>query len=203
MHEKWEEWKEEKERRGFPGGSVVKTKQNKTKGCQRKGYSFSPCVRKIPWRRKWQSTPVFLTGKFHGQRSPVGYNPCVVLQRVGYDLATKQQKQKKGDWFRASPWFGEVWSESQLQRQLLEILTSSASQGRAALSKPDSVHSSTVVSELQSRKWLPLSTLVLCTSLSAFLAQVPSFRDLFKWGLRLGFTTDASAEASLLGNRGN
>ena len=30
---------------------------------------------KIPWRRKWQRTPIFLTGKFHGQRSLVGYSP--------------------------------------------------------------------------------------------------------------------------------
>jgi len=27
------------------------------------------------WRRKWQPTPVFLHGKFHGQRSLVGYSP--------------------------------------------------------------------------------------------------------------------------------
>ena len=32
-------------------------------------------VEKIPWRRKWQPTPVFLPGKFHGQRSLVGYSP--------------------------------------------------------------------------------------------------------------------------------
>ena len=32
----------------------------------------SPWVRKIPWRRKLQSTPVFLSGKPHGQRSLVG-----------------------------------------------------------------------------------------------------------------------------------
>ena len=36
---------------------------------------FDPMVLKIPWRRKWQPTPVFLLGKFHGQRSLVGYNP--------------------------------------------------------------------------------------------------------------------------------
>ena len=30
---------------------------------------------KIPWRRKWQTTPVFLHGKFHGQRSLVAYSP--------------------------------------------------------------------------------------------------------------------------------
>ena len=30
---------------------------------------------KIPWRRKWHPTPVFLPGKSHGQRSLVGYSP--------------------------------------------------------------------------------------------------------------------------------
>ena len=32
-------------------------------------------VGKIPWRRKWQPTPVFLPGEFHGQRSLAGYSP--------------------------------------------------------------------------------------------------------------------------------
>ena len=32
-------------------------------------------VEKIPWRRAWQPTPVFLPGKFHGQRSLAGYSP--------------------------------------------------------------------------------------------------------------------------------
>ena len=31
--------------------------------------------RSIPWRRKWQPTPVFLPGESHGQRSLVGYSP--------------------------------------------------------------------------------------------------------------------------------
>ena len=35
---------------------------------------FDPWVRKIHWRRKWPPTPVFLPGKFHGQRSLVGYS---------------------------------------------------------------------------------------------------------------------------------
>ena len=30
---------------------------------------FDPCVGKIPWRREWQPTPVFLSGKARGQRS--------------------------------------------------------------------------------------------------------------------------------------
>ena len=36
---------------------------------------FDPWVRKIPWRKKWQPTPVLLSGKFHGWRSLVGYSP--------------------------------------------------------------------------------------------------------------------------------
>jgi len=35
---------------------------------------FDPWVRKIPWRRAWQPTPVFLPGESHGQRSLVGYS---------------------------------------------------------------------------------------------------------------------------------
>ena len=36
---------------------------------------FDLWVEKIPWRRKWQPTPVFLPGEFHGQRILVGYSP--------------------------------------------------------------------------------------------------------------------------------
>ena len=36
---------------------------------------FNLWVRKIPWRRKWPSTPVFLSRELHGQRSLVSYGP--------------------------------------------------------------------------------------------------------------------------------
>ena len=36
---------------------------------------FDPWVMKIPCRRKWQPTPVFLPGKFHGWRNLLGYSP--------------------------------------------------------------------------------------------------------------------------------
>ena len=29
----------------------------------------------VPWRRKWQPTPVFLPGEFHGEQSLAGYRP--------------------------------------------------------------------------------------------------------------------------------
>ena len=38
-------------------------------------HKFDPRVGKIPWRRAWQPTPVFLPGESHGQRSLVGYSP--------------------------------------------------------------------------------------------------------------------------------
>ena len=50
--------------------------------CQCRRRRFDPQVRKIPWRRKWQPTPVFLPEKSHEQRSLVGYSPKE-LQRVG------------------------------------------------------------------------------------------------------------------------
>ena len=36
---------------------------------------FDPRFWKIPWRRKWQPTPVLLPGESHGWKSLVGYNP--------------------------------------------------------------------------------------------------------------------------------
>ena len=36
---------------------------------------FDPWLGKIPWRRKWQPTPVFLPEKFHGHWILVGYSP--------------------------------------------------------------------------------------------------------------------------------
>ena len=36
---------------------------------------FDPWFGNIPWRRKWQPTPVFLSEESHGQRSLAGYSP--------------------------------------------------------------------------------------------------------------------------------
>ena len=38
-------------------------------------HGFNPWVRKMPWRRARQPTPIFLPGESHGQRSLVGYSP--------------------------------------------------------------------------------------------------------------------------------
>ena len=51
---------------GFPGGSAVKNLPA-IQEAQEMYLQF--LGRKIPWRRKWQPTPVFLPGKSHGQKS--------------------------------------------------------------------------------------------------------------------------------------
>ena len=59
-----------------PGGSEVKASAFNA------GEPGSiPGSGKIPWRRKWQSTPVFLPGESHGWRSLVGYSPRVELKQ--------------------------------------------------------------------------------------------------------------------------
>ena len=55
---------------GFPGVSLSK------ESTYNAGYAGSiPGSRRSPWRRKWQPTPVFLPGEFHGQRSLAGCSP--------------------------------------------------------------------------------------------------------------------------------
>ena len=59
--------------------------------CRRCG--FNPWVGKIPRRRKWQPTPVFLCEESHGQRSLAGYSPWG-RKRIRHNLATKQQEKQ-------------------------------------------------------------------------------------------------------------
>ena len=56
--------------RGFPGGTRGKEPTCQCRRCKR--CRFDPWVRKIPWRRAWHPTPVFLPGESHGQRGLVG-----------------------------------------------------------------------------------------------------------------------------------
>ena len=58
---------------GFQGGA-----SGKEPAClcrRHKRREFHCWIGKIPWRRAWQPTPVFLPGESHGQRCLVGYSP--------------------------------------------------------------------------------------------------------------------------------
>ena len=70
--------------------------------CQFRRDGFNPWVGKIPWRRKWQPTPIFLPGKSHGQRSLVGYSPGVAKGQTRLSThacwVRKNQDGAKGGW---------------------------------------------------------------------------------------------------------
>ena len=57
-------------RMGFPGGS-----DGKESPFNAGDPGSIPGSERIPWRREWLPTPVFLPGEFHGQRRPAGYSP--------------------------------------------------------------------------------------------------------------------------------
>ena len=67
---------------GFRAGDLQATRahlgsprssNSKESACICRRPVFNPCVRKIPWRRKWLPVPVFLPGEFRGQRNLAGY----------------------------------------------------------------------------------------------------------------------------------
>ena len=78
----------------FPGSIT-----GKEPACQcrrQKRCRFDPWVGKIPWRRKWQPTPVFLSGESHGQRSLVGYSAWDHKESdKTYQLNNNHKKEKK------------------------------------------------------------------------------------------------------------
>ena len=67
---------------GYPGGT-----RGEEPACQCRRCGLSPWVGKIPLRRAWQPTPVFLPRESHGQRSMAGYSPWG--RRVGCDAVTE------------------------------------------------------------------------------------------------------------------
>ena len=70
-------------RKGLP-----KWFSGKESTCQCRRHGFDPWVGKIPWRRKWQPTPVFLPGKFSGQKSLVAADHGVTKSQTQLSMHT-------------------------------------------------------------------------------------------------------------------
>ena len=85
--------------RGFPWWL-----SGKESACQCRRCGFDPCIRKIPWKRKRQPTPVFLPGKYHGQRSLAGYSPWG-HKRIGHNLVTNTTEWLKNCKLNYYPYF--------------------------------------------------------------------------------------------------
>ena len=88
---------------------------SKESACQctrHRRHGFHPWVGKTPWRRKWQPSPVFLTGKSHGRRSLVGYSP-----RGDKEADTTQHAHVRSvdsrNWTMGQP---EKWTEGHLDQ---------------------------------------------------------------------------------------
>ena len=75
---------------GFPGGTSDEESTNQWRRFKKCG--FNPWVEKIPWRRAWQSTPVFLPGESHGQRE-CGGPWSIESQRVRHDWSNLAHMQ--------------------------------------------------------------------------------------------------------------
>ena len=70
---------------------MVKEPACQYKRCRR--HRFNPWVGKLPWRRAWQPTPVFLLENPHGQRSLVGYSPWGLKEsNTNEKLSTAQHR---------------------------------------------------------------------------------------------------------------
>ena len=75
---------------GFPGSS-----DGKESACNAGNLCSIPGLGKIPWRKAWQPTPVFLPGESHGQRRLVGYSPFGCKESDMTEQLTHTHTKKK------------------------------------------------------------------------------------------------------------
>ena len=74
---------------GDAGGKEPACQCRRHKRCR-----VDPWVGKIPWRRAWQSTSVFLPGESHGQRRLAGYSPWGCKELDTTEVTQQQQQQQ-------------------------------------------------------------------------------------------------------------
>ena len=101
---------------------------------------LKPWVGKIPWRRAWQPTPVFLPGESRGQRSLVGYSPWVLnesdtTERLHFHFLPSCIGEGNGNALQCSclenprdggAWWAAVYGVAQSQTRLKRLSSSSS-----------------------------------------------------------------------------
>ena len=97
---------------GFPYSSV-----GKESACGAGNLASISGSGRFPWRRKWQSTPIFLPGESHGQRSLVGYSPK--SQKI--TEVTQQACVHVGGWKVKGHIQSESISVKALERQVTSV----------------------------------------------------------------------------------
>ena len=111
----WKSQTETKQKasRSLPGrllssSTSLRLSEGSQRCCRR--CEFEPWAGKIPWRRKWQPTPVFLPGKSHGQRSLAGYSlwSCKELDKTWRLNNNNNNNNKMGLFSRLSE---TIWAK--------------------------------------------------------------------------------------------
>ena len=100
----------------YSQASLVAQVINKCLQCRRQG--FDPWVGKIPWRGKWQPTPVFLPGKSYGERHLLGYSPKSWTQLSDYSKCVPT-----GNYFSLCIWDWRYISSAQFSSVAQSCLT--------------------------------------------------------------------------------
>ena len=77
---------------GFSGDTSEKEFACQCRRCER--HRVNPWAGKIPWRRAWQPTPVFLPGESHGQRGLAGYSPQGRKESDATERQNNKQQQR-------------------------------------------------------------------------------------------------------------
>ena len=93
-----------------------------------------PLVGKIPWRRQWQSSPIFLPGEFHGQRSLAGYSPWGHKESDATERLTHSATKAAG---KTCQEVAPAWADS---KQEAEVLSCASSRSSLLLQSPGSDH---------------------------------------------------------------
>ena len=104
---------------GYTWTSQVALVKEPTCQCRRhKRHGFDPCVGKIHWRRAWQPTPIFLSGKSHGQEHH-GIQ-SIMLQRVRHNWINLACTHKR-------TWIYTQLGSARLDQDILPLLKLAAS----------------------------------------------------------------------------
>ena len=151
----------------IPLGRCLNEHSGKESTCQRRGcktYRFNPWVRKIPWSRKWKSTPVFLPGESCGQWSLPGEH-------------ARTDSARKFDYFRHGNLFHIFMNSYRFSQFNASVVSDSAIPWTAAHQASPSIISSWSLLKLMSiESVMPSNLLILCHLLPLLPSVFPSIR---------------------------
>ena len=144
-----------------PGGSAIKNPRANSGDLQVRSLGWE-----IPWRRKWQPTPVFLPRKSHGQRSLVDYSPRGHKESDTTQLLKNNKQKKQSQTKRTSTRFQKtIYKLSSVRLPQAPTLPTHGRQSPWLDSHPQQG----LAPHLGSQQWDPLPLTLHCHSASVGL----------------------------------